>query len=117
MTKHRNRLSRLKRTIRMLRGLPMLSMNNIGAVTQRLQGVIMGDAIEALPDSGSEPNLLSLDYVVRRDMRELINTNNILIIQFANGTVQKTMSSMWPNWAYASSTGDDADDEWSEHFV
>lgn len=95
----------------------MLSMNNIGAVTQRLQGVIMGDAIEALPDSGSEPNLLSLDYVVRRGMRELINTNNIRIVQFADGTVQKTMGSMWLNWAYASSTGDDADDEWSENFV
>ncbi|KAK6209657.1 hypothetical protein QIS74_11241 [Colletotrichum tabaci] len=117
MTKHRNRLSRLKRTIRTLRGLPMLFVNNIGAVTQRLQGMIMGDAIEALPDSGSEPNLLSLDYVVRRGMRELINTNNIRMIQFADGTVQKTMGSMWLNWAYASSAGDDVDDEWSEHFV
>ncbi|WQF76374.1 hypothetical protein CDEST_01388 [Colletotrichum destructivum] len=95
----------------------MLFVNNIGAVTQRLQGMIMGDAIEALPDSGSEPNLLSLDHVVRRGMRELINTNNIRMIQFADGIVQKTMGFMRLNWAYASSTGDDADDEWSEHFV
>ncbi|GKT92001.1 LOW QUALITY PROTEIN: hypothetical protein Ct61P_09851 [Colletotrichum tofieldiae] len=115
MTKHRHRLSRLKRVFRTLQGLPLLFVNNIGTVTQRLQGLIIGDAVEALPDSGSEPNLLSLDYVVRRGMRDLINTNDIRMVQFADGTVQKTMGSLWANWAYASSSADEG--EWSEHFV
>ncbi|KDN60091.1 hypothetical protein CSUB01_06357 [Colletotrichum sublineola] len=118
MTKHRHRLSRLpNRAIRTLQGMPVLSVNNIGAVTQRLSGMIVGESVEALPDSGSEPNLLSLDYVIRRGFDKLMNTNDLRMIQFADGTVQKTMGSVWLNWAYAGSLGDDGDDEWSEHFV
>ncbi|GKT54382.1 hypothetical protein ColTof4_13828 [Colletotrichum tofieldiae] len=116
MTKHRHRLSRLKKPIHTLQGLQMLSVNNIGAVTQRLQGMIVGDPVEALPDSGSEPNLLSLNYVIRRGFHDLVNTNDIRMIQLADGTVQKTMGSMWLNWAYASSSGDNSD-KWFEHFV
>ncbi|KAK1960953.1 hypothetical protein LY78DRAFT_673625 [Colletotrichum sublineola] len=97
--------------------MPVLSVNNIGAVTQRLSGTIVGESVEALPDSGSEPNLLSLDYVIRRGFDKLMNTNDLRMIQFADGTVQKTMGSVWLNWAYADSLGDDGDDEWSEHFV
>ncbi|KAK2010441.1 hypothetical protein LZ32DRAFT_378675 [Colletotrichum eremochloae] len=113
MTKHRHRLRRLHdRAIRTLQGLPVLSVNNIGVVTQRLNVMIVDEHVEALPDSGSEPNLLSLDYVISRGFGKLVNTNDIRMIQFADGTVQKTMGSVWLNWAYVGSSGDDGDDEW-----
>ncbi|GKT64830.1 hypothetical protein ColTof4_07228 [Colletotrichum tofieldiae] len=115
MTKNRHRLSRLKSVFRTFKGLPMLFVNDIGAVTQRLQGLINGDRVYALPDSGSEPNLLSLDYIVRRGMHDLVDMNDIRMIQFADGTIQKTMGSLRVNWVYTGSSADN--DKWSEHFV
>ncbi|KZL70609.1 hypothetical protein CI238_01537 [Colletotrichum incanum] len=90
-------------------------IGTIGAFEAVWRALIIGDAVEALPDSGSEPNLLSLDYVVRRGMYDLINTDDIRMVQFADCTVQKTMGSLWANWAYGTSSA--ADEEWAERFV
>lgn len=103
MGRHKSRLSWVPRPPN---ALSVLFVNNLGPVGQHLRGSINGDWAEALPDSGSEPNLVSLDFVISRGLDGLVDRDDVGLLQFADGCVEKTMGSIRPTWAYrGSSTG------------
>ncbi|KAH8901573.1 DnaJ-domain-containing protein [Thozetella sp. PMI_491] len=102
MSKHTNRLSRVPRPLRVLQ---VLFVNNLGPVNQRLLGTLNGDRVEALPDSGSEPNLLSTKYVMQRDWLRNVDTSDVRLLQFADGSVQRTGGSVVVNWEFRTPNG------------
>ncbi|KAJ3547764.1 hypothetical protein NM208_g1335 [Fusarium decemcellulare] len=101
MSLHQQRLSRIPRAPQ---ALSVLFVNNLGPVNQRLLGTINDKLVEALPDSGSEPNLVSFEYAVRQGWRNEIDRTDIRLLQFADGTVQRTMGSLTVIWKFRTPT-------------
>jgi hypothetical protein len=101
MSRHQHRLSRMPRPPR----LPLvLSSNNIGTVSQRALGFLNGLSVQALPDSGSEASLLSLDYIRRRGWLSEVDVTDVYTLQFPDGSVRRTYSTINADWAWSGST-------------
>ncbi|RSL63567.1 hypothetical protein CEP54_005178 [Fusarium duplospermum] len=103
MAQNKRRLSRIPRP---LRALSVLYVNNLGPVNQRLLGTMNGELVEALPDSGSEPNLVSMEYAMRQGWRDKTDWADVRLLQFANGAVEKTMGSLAVTWKLQTPLGD-----------
>lgn len=102
MAQNKKRLSRVPRP---LRALAVLLVNNLGPVNQRLLGMMNGALVEALPDSGSEPNLVSLEYAIRQGWRDRIDGTDVRLLQFADGAVERTMGSLAVMWKFRTAQG------------
>ncbi|KAK1448684.1 hypothetical protein CMEL01_07999 [Colletotrichum melonis] len=97
MNEHRARLSKIPRP---LWATSLLFTSNIGSVSQRLQGTIDGVAVQALPDSGSESNLVSLSFArSHRNWHRAIDWKDQRLLRFPDGKFEKTMGSAWAYWA------------------
>jgi hypothetical protein len=99
MSHHKERLSRIPRP---LQSLLVLRVNILGSASRQVQGFLQKEQVHALPDSGSEPSLLSYEYVKRRGwlMRMKMKDQNLL--QFADGSVAKTEGSIPATWVFPS---------------
>ncbi|RSL53611.1 hypothetical protein CEP51_014861 [Fusarium floridanum] len=103
MAQNKKRLSRIPRP---LRALSVLFVNNLGPVNQRLLGTMNGELVEALPDSGSEPNLVSLEWAIRQGWRDKIDGADVRLLQFADGAVERTMGSLAVTWKFQTPLSD-----------
>ncbi|KAF4456560.1 hypothetical protein FALBO_15382 [Fusarium albosuccineum] len=101
MSLHQQRLSRIPPAPR---ALSVLFVNNLGPVNQRILGTIDDKSVEALPDSGSEPNLVSFEYATRQGWRHDIDRTDIRLLQFADGTVERTLGSLTVIWKFRTPT-------------
>lgn len=97
MSAHQYRLSRIPTP---LHALSVLYVNSLGCVSQRLQGSLDGSLVEALPDSGSESSLLSLEYVQNCGWMNKIDNRDSRLLLFADGTVERTMGTLTLQWRY-----------------
>jgi hypothetical protein len=99
MSHHKERLSRIPRP---LQSLSVLRVNVLGSASRQVRGLLQKEPVHALPDSGSEPSLLSYEYVKRRGwlMRMRMEDQNLL--QFADGSVAKTEGSILATWVFPS---------------
>ena len=79
--------------------------------SQRLRGTIRSDIIIdipnlgaekflALPDSGSETNLVSFDYVKKRGWMMDVELTETNLLQFADGSTQKTEGQITLSWYF-----------------
>lgn len=97
MNQHRARLSK---TPRPSWATSLLFTSSIGSVSQRLQGTIDGITVQALADSGSESNLVSLSFArSHRHWHGTINWRDQRLLRFPDGKFEKTMGSAWAHWA------------------
>ena len=87
MSLYRHRLSRVPRPTR---ALYVRSLNLLGCPAHRLKGQLDGDEIFALPDSGSELNLVSWQYADQRDWLVTKLTGESNLVQFADGSLSRT---------------------------
>ncbi|KAI0383181.1 hypothetical protein F5Y04DRAFT_250807 [Hypomontagnella monticulosa] len=104
MSRFKERLSRIPRP---LSALSVLRVNLMGVPSQRVRGTLGKDKpIWALPDSGSEPNLLSWEYVKRQRWAVTsMNMQDQRLLQFADGSVGRTEGSITVRWAFAPRKG------------
>ncbi|RTE78048.1 hypothetical protein BHE90_007478 [Fusarium euwallaceae] len=103
MAQNKKRLSRIPRP---LRALSVLYVNNLGPANQRLLGTMNGELVEALPDSGSEPNLVSLEWAIRQGWKDKIDGADVRLLQLADGSVERTMGSLAVTWKFQTPLGD-----------
>ncbi|KAI1463685.1 DnaJ domain-containing protein [Daldinia caldariorum] len=99
MSHHKGRLSRIPRPTN---ALSVLRVNLLGQTSQRVRGHIRTSDVLALPDSGSEPNLVSWKFVTENGLETLINWNDRRLLQFADGSLAKTEGSIRTQWRFAS---------------
>ncbi|KAI1803483.1 hypothetical protein F4811DRAFT_344510 [Daldinia bambusicola] len=104
MSYHKDRLSRIPRPTN---ALSVLRVNLLGQTSQRVRGNIRTSDVLALPDSGSEPNLLSWKFVTERGLESLIDWDDERLLQFADGSLAKTEGSIRTKWRFASSSPSD----------
>ncbi|PMD58333.1 uncharacterized protein K444DRAFT_563618, partial [Hyaloscypha bicolor E] len=103
MSYHQHRLCRIPRP---LQSLSVLRVNILGSGCQRVLGIFQGNMMQALPDSGSEANLVSLDYVKRHGWLPKIKREDQNMLQFADGSTEKTEGSIMARWRFLR-VGDD----------
>ena len=96
---NRHRLSRVPRATR------ASYVNLLGSTNQRIVGDLHGEQIHALPDSGAEVNLLSYDYVKRRGwfIDKMAKNGNEL--QFADGSLSRSMGEVRVPWQFLDDQG------------
>lgn len=104
MSKNQHRLSRIPPP---MHALSVLYVNSLGHVTTRLRGSINNLPIDALPDSGSESNILSFEYIQRNAWDSDIDSQDIRLLVFPDGTVGRTMGSLRLHWRYGTSAEDE----------
>ena len=80
-TKFRNRLVKLT-----LQPFSLLKLRSIGRLRQRLRCCVDGEHVEAIPDTGSDIDVVSLEYATKRKFK-MQSTEEL--IEFADGTVKK----------------------------
>ena len=99
MSTNRHRLSRVPRATR------ASYVNLLGSTNQRVVGDLHGEQIHALPDSGAEVNLLSYDYVKRRGwfIDKMAKNGNEL--QFADGSLSRSMGEVRVPWQFLDDQG------------
>ena len=92
---HRHRLKKHKVSPRDIR-----FVNLCGSPSQLLLGSLNSESIAALPDTGSEVNLISEKYA--RDHELIINTDDDSrgLLQFADGTTQEALGQVTAHWAF-----------------
>lgn len=92
---HRHRLRKRNVSPRDIR-----FVNLCGSPSQFLLGLLNGESISALPDTGSEVNLISEKYA--RDHGLIIYTDDDSrgLLQFADGTTQEALGRVTAKWAF-----------------
>lgn len=92
---HRHRLKKCKVSTRDIR-----FVNLCGSPSQLLLGLLNSESISALPDTGSEVNLISEKYA--RDHELIIDTDDDSrgLLQFADGTTQEALGQVTAQWAF-----------------
>lgn len=103
MSKHQHRLSRIPVP---MKTLSVLFVNTLGSVNQRVRGLINDVKVDALPDSGSESNLLSFDYCRAKGWDESLETGDTRLLLFPDRSIQQTLGTIRLKWNYGSSQGD-----------
>ncbi|KAI0848530.1 hypothetical protein F5Y00DRAFT_238604, partial [Daldinia vernicosa] len=99
MSHRKDRLSRIPRPAD---ALSVLRVNLLGQTSQRVRGNVRTSDVLALPDSGSEPNLLSWRFVKEKGLENLVDWENERLLQFADGSLGRTEGSIWTRWEFAS---------------
>jgi len=102
MSHHKERLSRIPRP---LDSLFVLRVNILGSASRQVEGVLQDQSVKALPDSGSEPSLLSYEYVKRRGWLMKMKMEDQNLLQFADGSVEKTEGSIPATWYFPTKDG------------
>lgn len=100
MSKHQHRLSRVPVP---MKALSVVFVNTLGHVNQRVRGLINDVNVDALPDSGSESNLLSFDYCRAKGWDESLETGDTRLLLFPDGSIQQTLGKLRLKWNYGSS--------------
>lgn len=100
MSKHQHRLSRIPVP---MKALSVVFVNTLGRVNQRVRGFINDVKVDALPDSGSEFNLLSFTYCRAKGWDESLEMGNTRLLLFPDGTIQQTVGTLRVKWNYGSS--------------
>lgn len=95
MSKHQHRLSRIPPPIH---ALSVLYVNSLGHVTQCLRGSINNLPVDVLPDSGSESNLLSFEYIQHNGWDNDLDLQDVRLLLFPDGTVERIMGSLRRHW-------------------
>lgn len=103
MSKHQHRLSRIPVP---MKALSVVFVNTLGRVNQRVNGFINDVEVEALPDSGSESNLLSFDYCRAKGWDEGLEMGDTRLLLFPDGSIQQTLGTLRLKWNYGSSQND-----------
>lgn len=99
MSHHKERLSRIPHP---LGSLSVLCVNSLGFGSQQVKGHLQQEQVNALPDSGSEPNLLSYEYAQRRGWLKKMNMEDQNLLQFADGSIERTEGSISARWVPSS---------------
>ncbi|KAI1409590.1 hypothetical protein F5Y13DRAFT_193095 [Hypoxylon sp. FL1857] len=99
MSHHKYRLSRIPRSTN---ALSVLRVNLLGLPSQRVRGTIRNWGVWALPDSGSEPNILSWEFVKNAGLESLIDWGDQRVLQFADGSLGRTEGSIRTEWTFRS---------------
>ncbi|KAK0375500.1 hypothetical protein CLIM01_07156 [Colletotrichum limetticola] len=98
MSQHWARLTRIPRPSWATK---VLFTSSIGSVSQRLDGEVGGLPVQALADSGSESNLVSLSFALDHpEWRKSIDTSDVRLLQFPDGSTETTKGSVWAYWLY-----------------
>jgi len=99
MSHHKYRLSRRPRALEALSTLRVDILDS-GRGCVRVRGDLEQEIVSALPDSGSEPNLLSYEYVEQRKWLTKMDLEDRNILQFADGKIEMTEGSISASWAF-----------------
>ncbi|KAK9782239.1 hypothetical protein AB5N19_09825 [Seiridium cardinale] len=91
---------RLARIPRPTNALSVLQVNLLGVPSQRLRGTLENASALALPDSGSEPNLLSWKFTKIMGWERKINTADRRLLQIADGSASETEGSIIAIWEF-----------------
>ncbi|KAI0170960.1 DnaJ domain-containing protein [Pestalotiopsis sp. NC0098] len=97
MSYNKHRLDRIPRPIN---ALSVLRVNLLGVPSQRLRGFVDDAEILALPDSGSEPNLVSFEFVRAQGWQHKMNTQDTRLLQFADGSTTESEGSIRGRWQF-----------------
>ncbi|KAI9712602.1 MAG: hypothetical protein M1828_001668 [Chrysothrix sp. TS-e1954] len=96
MSTNRSRLSRIPRPM----GLRVRCVNLVGRPSHRVRGYLDGTPVAALPDSGSEPNLISYSYATQRGWRIHSSSLSRNLIMFADGSSDETAGELTLPWVF-----------------
>jgi hypothetical protein len=99
MSHHKERLNRIPRP---LQSLLVLRVNVLGSASRQVREFLQEESVHASPDSGSEPSLLSYEYVKRRGWLMRMKMEDQNLVQFADGSVAKTEGSIPATWVFPS---------------
>ena len=102
MSHYKERLSTIPRP---LQSLSVLRVNVLGSASRQVRGSLQEVRVNALPDSGSEPSLLSYEYVKQRGWLWSMKMEDQNLLQFADGSVERTEGSISARWVFPSKTG------------
>lgn len=91
---------RLDRIPRPMNALSVLRVNLLGVPSQRLRGFVDDAETLAFPDSGSEPNLVSLEFIWAQGWEHKMNTYDRRLLQFADGSTTKSEGSIGGSWRF-----------------
>lgn len=97
MSKHQHRLCRVPVP---MKALSVVFVNTLGKVNQRVRGFINDVEVYALPDSGSESNLLSFDYCRAKGWDESLELEDTRLLLFPDGSIQQTLGTIRLKWHY-----------------
>jgi hypothetical protein len=100
MSKHQHRLSHIPVP---MKALSVLFVNTLGRVNQRIKGFINDVQVDALPDSGSESNLISFDYCREKGWDDSLQAGDTRLLLFPDGSVQQTLGTIRMKWNYGNS--------------
>lgn len=95
MSYNKHRLDHISRPVN---ALSVLRVNLLGEPSQRLHGFVDDAEILAFPDSGSEPNLVSLDFIQAQGWQYKINSQDRRLLQFADGSTTESEGSIRGRW-------------------
>ena len=75
----------------------------LGETRQRLQGTLGdGHTVLAIPDTGADRNVMSLQYAVDHGFELMTGQNHCGYLQFADGSYDKTVGQVKTYWTFAS---------------
>lgn len=91
----------LSRKPRPRNALYVRNVNILGSPSQRLSGILNNNHVQALPDSGAEPNIISYAYAEKRGWLTMMEENSQHLLQFADGSLTTTMGQVKALWSFA----------------
>jgi hypothetical protein len=99
MSQNQYRLSRRPHTFK---ALSLIRVNILGSMHGyvHVRGDLEQETVSALPDSGSEFNLISYDYVKRRNWFSRMDLEDRNRLHVADGTSEMTEGSVVAHWAF-----------------
>ena len=99
LTKFRDRLT--KCLFRIANNVPHFDF--LGETYQRLKGTLADEhSILAIPDTGADRNIMSLQYAVNHGFEIMTDENHRGHLQFADGSYDKTVGQVKTYWTFAS---------------
>ena len=99
LTSFRHRLT--KHLFSVTRKVPYFGF--LGETCQRLQGTLADKhSVLAIPDTGADRNVMSLQYAVDHGFELLTGQNNCGYLQFADGSYDETVGQVKTYWTFAS---------------
>ena len=100
MSTNKHRISRMPRA----NGLRVRCVNLVGCPSQRMMGMLGSEPVAALPDYGSEPNLISHEYAKSRGWVYDSSVEYKNLIMFADGSTDETAGEITLPWTFGNWT-------------
>ena len=102
MSKYTHRLSKCVFSIA-TRASKFLHFGYLGEAYQRLSGTIGNNCtVLAIPDTGADGNIIDLQFAVDNNLPIKRGDAHHLLVQFADGTIMKTVGQIDTFWTFAS---------------